>query len=380
MKNSRKHILFLCSWFPNREKPLEGNFILKHALFLQKFADVHICFSKSSLENKQKYELEKEVIEGVQVTKVYYRGSRLPVFKKIINLRRYMKAMKMAYATKQKSFDFAHVNVAFPAGLFALYLKRKMQLPYVITEHWSGYLPVTATYQTSAKFIKNIHQKIFRQAKQVFTVSNSLGNALQNHDLIKDFEVLPNYINVDVFKPQERKASVFTFIHVSTVDESTKNFSGILKALQNLKENGLDFKFNLVVEANPAIVKSKLDEYNLASLTNLYSYLPSDKVAELMRDSHSLIQFSNFETFSIVLAEAWLTGLPCVYSKCGGLTDLEDEKLGIQVSKGDVNELTEALTEMVNGYEKYSSEEIQKYSKKILDPENIFRTYEHLFR
>ncbi len=35
--------------------------------------------------------------------------------------------------------DLVHVQVAMKAGLVALYLKWKYKIPYVLTEHWSGY-------------------------------------------------------------------------------------------------------------------------------------------------------------------------------------------------------------------------------------------------
>lgn len=375
MKNPRKHILFLCSWFPNREKPLEGNFILKHATYIQRFADVHLCFARSSKENKTKFEVEESNIEGVKITKVYYRSSSLPLLKSFINLKRYIKALKIAYAKGERNYDLAHVNVAFPAGLFALHLKRKYKLPYIITEHWSGYLSATKLYEKSSLFVKKLHQNIFKEAQKVFTVSKTLGEALQQNQLINEFDTLPNYIDLDLFQPQSEKLSKFTFVHVSTVDEATKNFSGILQALAQLKEEGLGFQFNLVVEANTEQVKAKLNEYGLSDLTKLYSYIDAAKVAELMGQSHCLIQFSNFETFSIVMAEAWLTGLPCVYSKCGGLTDVQDPTLGIQVTPKQVDELVNALRKVMLSIENYSPIEIHNTSKKFLNPTQIKDKY-----
>ncbi|SFT55968.1 Glycosyltransferase involved in cell wall bisynthesis [Lishizhenia tianjinensis] len=378
MKSPRKHILFLCSWFPNREKALEGNFILKHATYIQTFVNVHLCFARSSKDNVEKFELEEEIIEGVRVTKVYYKSSTLPVLKTFINLQRYVKAMKMAYAKGGVAYDLAHVNVAFPAGLFALHLKRKHNLPYIITEHWSGYLSATKIFEKSSSFIKKIHQRIFKEAQHIFTVSNTLGEALKQHQLINDFEVLPNYIDVNLFSPSAQKASIFTFVHVSTVDEMTKNFNGILTALRGLKEQGFDFNFNLVVEADEKEVAEKLRKFGLDELTNLYSYLPSKEVARVIGESHCLIQFSNFETFSIVLAEAWLSGIPCVYSKCGGLTDLADTVLGIQVNKKDVNQLQSALRQMISEGDTYSPNDIHERAKSFLSPALIREKYERL--
>ena len=48
--------------------------------------------------------------------------------------------------------DLVHVQVALKAGLIALYLKWKYRIPYVLTEHWSGYYPEA---QRTA-YIKNL--------------------------------------------------------------------------------------------------------------------------------------------------------------------------------------------------------------------------------
>src|SRR5690554_7398227 len=34
-----------------------------------------------------------------------------------------------------------YLNAVFPAGMFALWLKSKHQLNYIITVHWTGFLP-----------------------------------------------------------------------------------------------------------------------------------------------------------------------------------------------------------------------------------------------
>lgn len=341
MGTSRKNILFLCSWFPNRKKALEGNFILKHAQCLQEIANVYVLFAKASEQNNKKFEIEKSTDEGISITKVYFRKSKLPVFASFINLLRYIKALKVGYTHIPQIIDKVNVNVAFPAGLYALFLKRK-GLSYDITEHWSGYLNETKLYEKESFIVKKLHQQIFRESSQVFAVSDYLGKSLTYYGLADSYELLPNFIDENLFKPREKNES-FTFIHISTLDEQTKNFSGILRALEKLKIYGCDFKFVLIGEADAKEVMLKLERHNLLEETEAHFYIKSQEVAEKLSRANCLIQFSNFETFSIVLAEAWLSGVKTVHSKCGGLTENDNSTLGVQIPKGDENALFQAL-------------------------------------
>lgn len=350
---------------------MEGNFILKHATYIQEFADVYVSFARSSKENIRDYELEQEEIEGVKISKVYYKKSELPVVSKFVQLKRYIKAMEMATSSHKVEFDFAVVNVAFQAGLFALHLKKKNNLPFVILEHWSGYLPATSLFINEHSIIKRYHRKIYKEAQQVFAVSTSLGDALKELDLVKEYGVIPNYIDVDLFQPSSAKFEQFTFVHISTADEETKNLSGILRALQALKKEGHSFKLKLIVEAEKEGVLQKIVSYGLENHVDLYSYLPSEHVAEILRKSHCLIQFSNFETFSIVLAEAWMSGVPTIYSKCGGLTNTLNSTLGIQIQPKDESALLGALNTVFENYYQYSAEEIRQEAEKNFHPTRI---------
>src|SRR5699024_10527666 len=112
---------------------------------------------------------------------VYYPKTTIgfQVYAAYLKKNKYLEALKKGYQYINSDFDLVHLNVAFPAGMFARWLKRKYKTPYVITEHWTGYLDVKETYRKLPPFIKLWYRKIFRGAKKVSVVSDYLGEALK---------------------------------------------------------------------------------------------------------------------------------------------------------------------------------------------------------
>jgi glycosyltransferase involved in cell wall biosynthesis len=82
-----------------------------------------------------------------------------------------------------------------------------------------------------------------------------------------------------------------------------------------------------------------------------------------MRESNCFVLFSNFETFSVVIAEAWSCGIPAIYSQCGGLTEINNPSLGIQVQPKDEIALFEAMKEVVEERTMFSKSEILKQAE-----------------
>ena len=143
-----KKVLWLASWYPNAEEPFIGDFIKRHAeavsmyqpltvLFVGKYGPpIHADITNAVVRGNKTGSFEENIL--------YYRstGDSNIMLSKIKSLYTYFKkhAEFIRQLRKRDDLpDLIHVHVAWKAGLFALYLKWKYKIPYVLTEHWTGY-------------------------------------------------------------------------------------------------------------------------------------------------------------------------------------------------------------------------------------------------
>lgn len=376
----KKRVLFLASWYPSKINPTLGNFVQRHAEAANEYFDVTTLYITSS-EFVDRTTIEENIIHGVRTLVAYYPkvNSKVPFLNNFIKYKTYLRVAQQAYSEINEEFDLVHLNIAYPAGLFALWLKKYRKLPYVLTEQWTGYLPSKMDFKRLNGIQKWQHKKIFKNASIVFPVSSHLGDELKKLGLIDSYDVLYNVVNHDIFHPVKRNSDKVRFIHVSTFDDAHKNVSGMFRVFNLMNKVDIDFEIHIVTEGSEEKVYEVAEKYDITPDQLLVSCSLDQKgVADAMRNSDCLVLFSNYETFSVVLAEAWSTGIPCVYSKCGGLTEVKNDKIGIQVEAKDEKSLFNALSQISRKEIQFNQEEIIRFSKEF-HKEMISKRIEQLY-
>lgn len=341
----RKKVLFLASWYPSKEHPTLGNFVEKHAEAAATIADMDVLYAVST-DKVNETTIEKFIKNGVNTVIVYYPKvkSKLPIYASFLKRNAYIRAMKEGCQAHNKQYDLVHLNEIYPAGVFALKLKKHLNLSYIITAHWTGFLNNGKGFKMLPFWIQLYYKKIIKGAKSVLVVSSSLGDSMKNMGLITKYKIVPNIIDEKIFYPSTTKDNLSTkrhFVHISTFDDDHKNISGMMEVFSRLT---IDYHFNLITEGKEEEVWSYIDRYKIPrGKCTVKSKLNSLEIATILRNSDALVLFSRKETFSVVVAEAWMSGIPVIASKCGGLTDEITPELGISVSVNSISELTFAL-------------------------------------
>jgi hypothetical protein len=140
----KPNVLFISSWYPSKEHPTLGNFVQRHAEAINPFVNLFVVYVTSSSTIDKEFEITHSQINGVNTTIVYYKKvtSKTPFFSSYKKLKRYRIGYELGIEEvmrkhRIKKFDITHCNVTFPVGLIALDLKKKFNLPYVLTEHWT---------------------------------------------------------------------------------------------------------------------------------------------------------------------------------------------------------------------------------------------------
>jgi glycosyltransferase involved in cell wall biosynthesis len=235
------------------------------------------------------------------------------------------------------------LNVVMPAGIGVYHLSHKHHLPYIINEGWSGYCPEDGSYK--GWMMKYFTRRIVAKARALMPVSLHLQSAMRAHGLQGNYHIVPNVVDTELFTPQKADPHTGTrFIHISTLDDSQKNVSGIIRAFgKALKQ---DPGMELVIaggDGNHAGLQQLAQQSGARSKIRFTGRLMGKELSAELNNSDALVMFSNYETFCLTVAEALACGKPVITSRAGGLTDHIGPELGMMIDKKNEAALTEAL-------------------------------------
>jgi glycosyltransferase involved in cell wall biosynthesis len=371
MKQTRKlKVLYLPRWYPNRYDPMPGLFIERHARSVAGQADVAILYlhADDKLQHPG-FEIDRSEDEELLQVKLYYRPflKNIPVIKPLVNSYRFLRYHYKGLKLIEREFgrpDLVHVNVLTRIGVIALLYKWMSGVPYVITEHWTRYLPHMDNFRGFWR--KKMTRLVVRKASAVLPVTDNLRKAMELHGLKNsNYRVIPNVVDMDMFDIAEtNSAGKKNFIHVSCFEDKQKNISGILRVLKRLSEKRNDWSCQMIGEG---IHMEKLVDYarqlGIEESFVSFSGLKENKgLAALMADARFQVLFSRFENLPVVILESYACGVPVLSTDVGGIKEHLNDDLGILIKSEDEDQLFEKLNEMLDHYARYDKERIRKYA------------------
>ncbi len=355
--NRKLNILFLPSWYPSREHITLGNFVQRHAFAVSELHNVVVV----SAHESDNPELEIHELPNLTEIRVYFR-KKLPLFS-------YHKAINRGLdeaIRRFNSFDLAHVHVAYPAGVAAL----NLNMPFVLTEHFSGYHPQSKYKWSYGR--KRITNRILNKARYILPVSDHLGRAIQKFGTQTEMMKVSNVVDTSIFYPTEEKPEKFTFLHISTLEERSKNITGILRGFKSLEIAGHDFNLKIGGDGDLKELKTKIQNYGPSpEKVEIISQQPIDGIANTMRKSHCLVMFSHFENQPCTILEALCTGLPIVTSDVGGIPEVIDTSNGILIPAEAEEQFAQGLQKMMATYADFKPSEISKNAVSLYSYEAV---------
>jgi glycosyltransferase involved in cell wall biosynthesis len=351
------HILIMSSWYPTKANPFLGNFVKRHAeLIASKYLVSVLNIESNSLISEITIDVKKT--ENLTEVFVEYPSSSNPVVK----WRRAKKAFRMC-VQHIPNVDLIHASNILSKGYQFLWAKKHFKKPLIITEHGSYYRS-----EVSSKWSlkdKQIIIKVLKEAALITAVSPFLKSEIEAVFPNLNVEILPNVVSHEIFKFKEKEVeSKVKFIHISTLDERFKNISGIIEACEILSQEISSNRFELqIVSDEPYSKWEKLvEQKGLANFIHFSGPLQPAEICEKIQESAALILFSNYETFSIVLAEAWATGTPVISTPVGIAVNL-DPNLGLQVDIQNVSDLVKAMRKFIHQEVHFDAHAIQSKSE-----------------
>ena len=226
--------------------------------------------------------------------------------------------------------DVVQLNVIQKQGLLALWLKRHYHIPYIIVEHWSGYLPENGLFMRMPAFKRRLYACIAREASVLLGVSNRLIEAMKACGITNtDTRKINNVVDDFFFEEsgvKSQESGRKTLLHVSCFDERAKNVYGLLRAAKILSEKRQDWQLVLVGDGiNYKETRAYAQELQIPeSLLCWTGELTPREVAAWMHKADAFVLSSRYETCGIVLAEAAATGLPILSTPVGIAEEIAD--------------------------------------------------------
>ncbi|MCX8534507.1 glycosyltransferase [Chryseobacterium luquanense] len=366
-------ILFISSWFPSEVEPTNGNFVQRHAEAAALLNDVEILHSIGDFYQKEKYRVEENIINGIRTLIIYYKNSKNP----IQNFYRRMKSYQLGFSKMRKP-DVVHANVMHNSMLFAVYLKKKFKIPYVITEHWTAF---QENASDSLGFVGNFIAKVIgNNASKILPVCERLERGIRNNGVKTPIEIIPNVVDTDVFKLRNDDGKRTKFLHISSLTYM-KNIPAILDVFLKLHKNGYEFELSIGGDGDTKPIADFIHKHDLVDKINYFSTLSHAEVAKKMKDHDAFVLFSRYENQPCVISESMSVGLFVFSSDVGGISEFFPDKFGVLIEKED----SESLYKALENYLQYKTEiaptdEMHLYAVKTFGKKAISEKFDKNYR
>ena len=383
MQNPEKlKLLFLPAWYPHRRDSMLGLFVQKHAGAISPFAEITVLAVVSEERKGESFEVETKMDKGFTEIIIYTKKFKSPIgfLNTLVNGIRYITAHLAGWKIlEQTGFrpQLNHVHILTRAGLMALFFKIRYGIPFVITEHWSRYLPHHNGYGGGLR--QALTRKVLKESKGISTVSKALKEGMNTRALNHpNWHIIPNVVDTRLFMPDGRNNSspVIRFSHISCFEEKSKNMSGILRAAKKLKDRGIAFELLMIGDGPDKTATEKLAaKLGLAEQVIFTGVLEGAELVDAMSTCSFSVLFSHYETFAIVIPENLSLGIPVIATRVGGIPEVLPEKYGILVPPGNEEALTKAMLYMIKNHNKYDREEMRNYVEENYSYEEVGKSF-----
>ena len=363
------NILHLLSWFPTEDNPTLGNFCIRTIDALPEECNsviLSVCEGKDMAKSFEVKETRGAHHTHVQI---HIRPTKNEALRKLKTLWMYQYGLKYI---KKHFFkpDLIHLHVLYPTGQLASLWHWLYGYKYVVTEHCCVYQPQRKNELTP--ILKRKIVAIANNASSIMPVSCDLQHCLENYGIKNRFKVIFNLVDTDLFKIGERtERTKKRILHISTLNDETKNFSGLLRTVERLRQQRDDFELHIIHDYDALKHKAFVNEHSLSDCVIFHGRKTSAEVAEAYREADFLVLFSNFENLPCVIVEAFASGVPVLSTNVGGIPEILNSERGMLIDTGDEDALLSSMSTMLDHCHEYDRNAIRAYALRTFAAPNI---------
>jgi len=375
-------VLFITAWYPARSSPLNGIYVREHAKAVQLFNDVavlHIGGSDAGLKRLwvMDEETDNDLNEGILTYRIWHRLLSIPMATYFVHLLSVYWAFRCIVA---KGFrpHIIHAHV-YEAAVSAVIIGRIHRIPVVVTEHSSKFpsRALTRREQWKVRFA-------YRFSGLVIPVSQFLQRAIQKYKVKCRFIVVRNVVDPKIFYPgsgTKSKRKIRQLLVVGLFRSSqVKGLPYLFDALVMLRKTRSDWCLSVVGDGPLRQEYERcVERLRLSDKVSFCGLRTKSEVADYMRQADLLIVSSVLETSSVVAAEALLSGVPVLATRCGGPEEFVNERVGLTVLPRDSKDLCEGISYVLDHLERFSSGDIAKYGVGLFSPPAVGQRLQQIY-
>ena len=312
------NVLHVVSWYPTLEQPL-------NAIWIKRLIDSmphgkHTILHLSIQPGKHFKRLHSEA-PGM-VLEVPFHSWRLIEWVTSLLLLYFL-----VFKYKPRDFHLLNVHIAYPL-LVSSWVRNWIKIPVVIFEHWSAYHNNFGVKQPGR--LQRVRD-IFKQKYPLITVSKALAQDIVDFSGHHNFKqaVVPNIVRTDLFEYRPKSPVPLTLL-MASFWKVPKQPLVILEAFAQFLKHQEQAKL-VIVGGGPQWheITQRAQENDLINSVELLGAMSPDQLAVQMQSAHGFIHISDYETFSVVCAEAICCGTPVIASACGGVPEFINHQNGI---------------------------------------------------
>lgn len=361
------YILMIARGYPTKKYKMNGIFEFDQAKALAAAGHkvVYAAVDVRSIRRWRKWGIEKKTIEGVRIYAVNLPGGRIPktILQKMSILGLYI--LYRIIVNEQGKPDIMHAHFA-SIGYTASRLKKKTNIPLIITEHLSTMMK------------PEIDRRLFETAKQAYdnadiliTVSPALKNVI-NKRFNRNAIHIPNIVDTELFSVSSiKKDNIFRFVSVGGL-KTIKRMHLTIEAFINAFKDNERVTLTIFGEGpERASLENLIRKHNVSDKVRLMGLQSREDISKYLKESDCFVLASQAETFGVAYIEALASGVPVIATKCGGPESFVSDKNGIIIPVDDMDALVEAMKYMYYNANRYNRELIAEEASKKFSPNAI---------
>ena len=297
-------------------------------------------------------------------------------------------ASKMVEVARYEDLDLLHVHYAIPhassAYLAKQMLKGKKDLKIITTLHGTDITLVGL----EPSFLPLVKFSI-KESDGVTAVSRFLKEkTLTNYNIEKDIEVIPNFIDTNIYKPiSNSEFKKYIAPNGEKILMHTSNFRPVKRVPDTIKIFEQVFKeipSKLVLVGDGP---ERSDCEKLCREINLCDHVKflgkQDGLVDILNAADVFLIPSQSESFGLAALEAMACGVPVVSSSVGGLPELvKHNDSGFIAEIGDIDRMSKYVIDLLTNSRKYEifSNNARRRAIELFGIDKIVPYYENYYQ